>query len=233
MHSQLKLCYLFLILFCQNQVSTINLKFNSMFKPIPFERFINFHHEFQVDTIDICKQCGGKCETSKIGSLMPGEAEYVATNLTMNLDEFRDRYLDGINTPYGIVDVLKITPTCPFLGTDFSCSIKEFKPVLCETYPILFYIQKNKVNFYLDDWCPMVRHKDKIAQIFEKKGIPAIKRIGAEIKWYKAVETFDPLFFDYNKLHERRVTNKGYKIFSLEEVLSFEIFLTPPSLPKS
>ena len=204
-----------------------------MFKPIPSERFMKFHREFQLDTLDICKRCGGKCEKNKIGSLMPGEAEYVATNLTMNLDEFRDRYLDAINTPYGIVDVLKITHTCPFLGTNFSCSIKKLKFVLCETYPILFSIQKNKVNFYLDDWCPMVRHKDKLAQIFEKKGIPAIKRIGAEIKWYKAVATFDSLFFDYNKLHERRVTNKGYKIFSLEEVLSFEIFLTPPSLPEA
>src|SRR5688572_26956483 len=109
-----------------------------MFELIPIEKFAIFHQEFKGDTWDICERCGGKCEINKIGSLMPGEAEYIAGTLSCSVEDFRTMYLDGIVTPHGTVDVLKLKPGCPFLSPDFRCTIKDVKVVLCDVYPVVF-----------------------------------------------------------------------------------------------
>ncbi len=189
-----------------------------MFKSIPPERFAQFHREFQGDTWDVCERCGGMCEINKIGSLMPGEAEYIAASLRTPVLEFRNRYLDGIETPHGVVDVLKLKPGCPFLNPDFRCTIKDVKVVLCDAYPVVFEVVKNKVHFSLDEWCPIVRFVPELAEIFEKKAIPAIQNIDAPVAWYRAVEMFDGLCVDYNKLFKKRAGRLDYAILSLHQI---------------
>ena len=116
-------------------------KNRKMFTPIQKEFFRSFHHEFKLNTWDICAKCGGKCEINKVGSLMPGEAEYIAGEIGLDPDEFRDLYLDGIITPHGIVEVLKLKPGCPLLSPDYKCTIADHKVVLCEVYPVVFEVR--------------------------------------------------------------------------------------------
>jgi uncharacterized protein len=188
------------------------------FQTIGKEAFARFHAEFQGDTWDICGRCGGKCEINKIGSLMPGEAEYIAANLGVNLEEFRDTYLDGIVTRYGVVDVLKLKPGCPFLTPDFHCRIPDVKVVLCDVYPVVFRVCEDKVIFSLDPWCPIVRYIPELSKQFEAKGIPAIERLNGPVEWYRAVELYDGLCVDYNKLFALRRHNVGYVELTLQQV---------------
>lgn len=189
-----------------------------MFQKVAPERFAAFHREFQGDTWDVCTRCGGQCEISRLGSLMPGEAEYLAASLGHDLDAFRNAYLDGIATPYGVVDVLKLKPGCPFLSPSFSCTLAGVKVVLCDVYPVSFEVTGEKVRFFLDAWCPIVRHVPEVAQQFEEKGIAALKRLNAPVDWYRAVALYDELCVDYEKLFRMRADNLDYATLSLEQV---------------
>jgi hypothetical protein len=199
-----------------------------MFLSIPRERFRGFHEEFHGDTWDICARCGGKCEINKIGSLMPGEAEYIAAERGEAVGDFRDRYLDGIATPDGVVDVLKLKPGCPFLSADFRCTIPDVKVVLCDVYPVVFEVHGGEVRFSLDPWCPIVRLVPELARIFEEKGIPALRRIGAPTDWYRAVALYDGLCVDYDKLFAWRTEQPGYVVFSMEQVTASQAEDAPP-----
>jgi Fe-S-cluster containining protein len=190
------------------------------FEHIPAERFDAFHREFHGDTWDVCTRCGGQCEINKIGSLMPGEAEYIAASRKWDLDDFRARYLDGIATPYGVVDVLKIQPGCGFLDADFKCTIPDVKVVLCDVYPVVFGVEGDTVRFELDPWCPIVRFVPELARIFETGAIPAVSRIGAPVDWYRAVELYDSLCVDYHKLFALRASDRGYVTFTLDQIRS-------------
>jgi Fe-S-cluster containining protein len=159
---------------------------------------------------------------------MPGEADYIAAGLRVDKQEFRHMYLDGIITPYGVVDVLKIKPGCPFLSADFHCTIPNVKVVLCDVYPIVFQVHRNRVHFSLDPWCPIVRHVPELARQFEIKGIPAIVRLNCPVNWYRAVELYDSLCVDYDKLFALRVNDLGYVELTLEQVLTCQADNAPP-----
>jgi Fe-S-cluster containining protein len=189
-----------------------------MFKQIAPERFDAFHREFQGDTRDVCSQCGGKCEISRIGSLMPGEAEYIAASLGQDVTAFRNAYLDGIKTPFGVIDVLKLKPGCPFLSPSFHCTLAGVKVVLCDIYPVAFAVQDDQVRFFLDAWCPIVRHVPELARQFEDKGVPALRRLDAPATWYHAVSLYDDLCVDYRKLFALRAENLDYATLTLEDV---------------
>lgn len=198
------------------------------FPPIPAEQFERFHREFQGETWDICARCGGKCEINKIGSLMPGEAEYIADARGWNLEEFRNNYLDGIETPFGTVDVLKIKPGCPFLSADFHCTIPDVKVVLCDVYPVVFEVKGESVDFFLEEWCPIVRHVPELALRFEQLGIPALKKLDVPLDWFRAVECYDSLCVDYHKLFELRRHNLSYAVLTLEQILQCQDDDAPP-----
>ncbi len=189
-----------------------------MFEPLPHDRFARFHEEFQGDTWDLCTRCGGKCEINKIGSLMPGEAEFIAKSLGVPVDAFRQQYLDGIRTPFGVIDVLKMKPGCPFLDACFHCTIKNVKVVLCEVYPVVFEYVDGRIEFSLDAWCPIVRHAPALKRIFKVKAIPAIERLGCQVDWYRGVALYDLLSVDYHKLFAHRAHNLGYVTLDIEDL---------------
>ena len=192
------------------------------------ERFEDFHREFHGDTWDVCARCGGKCEIHKIGSLMPGEAEYIADDLGMPVPEFRDRYLDGIVTPIGLVDVLKLKPGCPFLSADYRCTIPDVKVVLCDVYPIVFEVGENDVAFMLDPWCPITRYVKELASVFERDAIPALRRLNAPLDWYRAVELYDSFCVDYDRIFALRESEPGYAILTLDAIATCQIDDTDP-----
>src|SRR5579875_2795660 len=174
---------------------------------VPFERFQAFHAAFDGERSgiwQICAQCGGRCEWHKIGSLMPGEKEYIAAYLGLPVDEFADAYLDGIATPRGTVDVLKLKLGCPFLDERYHCLLadKKIKPVLCEVYPVVFEVEEHTrpdgsqdlhVRFLVDEVdCPLMHatyqwknrtitnpHHQEYRTYFETIGIQRLADVAA------------------------------------------------------
>lgn len=199
------------------------------FSPIPAIRFKDFHRNFKLDTWSTCAKCGGQCEINKVGSLMPGEADFMAESICVSPIEFRNKYLDGILTPFGIVEVLKMKPGCPFLSSDYKCTITDIKVILCEIYPIVFEVGKSDVQFMLDDWCPIVRDYPNLRDTFEEKAIPAIRKLDAPLDWYRAVELYDALCVDYHKLSSRRDASlMDFAVVPIEVVRQCQADEEPP-----
>jgi hypothetical protein len=217
--------------------------------PLPFERFQAFHDAFDGEgngMWEICAKCGGKCEHHKIGTLMPGEKEFIAAQLQVSVAELEHRYLDRLVTPRGMVDVLKLVPGCPFLDQCFHCTLADshVKPVLCEVYPVIFDVQKVggsdeapelEVEFQVDELdCPLLhrtyRWSKGIVQnprwrsyreYFAGQGIERLARVGAPAAWYWIVAQYDNENFDYHALARlRKVPANRYDTFSLDELMS-------------
>jgi Fe-S-cluster containining protein len=184
----------------------------------------HYHKSFRGNTYDACFRCGGKCEKYKISSLMPGEKEFMAETLSLELNELENKYLSLINTPYGKIDVLKMKNNCNFLDEEFRCTAIPAKPVLCDTYPIVFSISKGSVQFIIDRHdCPMV-HWPEYAQAVEEfrtRGIAALRKIRVPLSWWKQVALFDEFDFDYVRIERELTRHAGYEEFCLEELLAY------------
>jgi len=184
----------------------------------------HYHKSFRGNTYDACLRCGGKCEKYKISSLMPGEKEFMARTLKLGMNELENTYLSLINTPYGKIDVLKMKDNCNFLDGEFRCTAIPAKPVLCDTYPIVFSISKGRVKFTVDRHdCPMV-HWPEYAQAiedFRTKGIAALRKIRVPLSWWKQVALFDEFDFDYVGIERELARHAGYEEFYLEELLAY------------
>jgi len=191
-----------------------------MWNPIPAARFDAFHSEFHGDTWDLCRTCGGRCEINKIGPLMPGESDYIAARMGLDIGTFKREFLDAVETPYGVVQVLKMKPECPCIDSEFKCTIREFKAVLCSTYPIVFEVKGGKVLFDLDPWCAIVSGKPETAIIFKEKGIAALEKLAAPADWYQAVACFDDFQVDYFKILKLRSGNMDFFSFTINDIRS-------------
>ena len=71
----------------------------------------------------------------------------------------------------------------------------------------------------IDEWCPITRDFRELACQFEKKAIPAIRRLDVPSEWYKAVELYDALVIDYHKLFKLRGPKKGFEVVPLQLVV--------------
>lgn len=196
------------------------------FQLISAKHFEEFHESFRGDTpqtFAVCTKCGGACEFNKIGTLMPGEREYMATVAGLSVADFSERYLDIIEMPDGMeLDVLRLINGCPFLdrGT-FACNCREYKVVLCEIYPIGFHVQEDRVHFAIDDWCPLADTL-RFRRHFLEAGILAISRLKVPVAWYRHVARYDDLHFDYVALEAYRTDRSKPQTFTLEELLRFQ-----------
>jgi uncharacterized protein len=222
-----------------------------MIAAIPFEKFERFHAAFDGEgngMWTICAKCGGRCEWHKIGSLMPGEKEYIASYLGLPVEEFAQTYLDGIETPLGTVDVLKLKLGCPFLDERYHCLLadKKVKPVLCEIYPVVFEVEEVAsegesqlhVQFMLDELdCPLMHATyhwndrtitnpqwQDYRHYFATTGIERIAAIGAPAEWYRIVAQFDGENFDYRALKQKRgVPVDQYATITLDDLMACSI----------
>ncbi len=79
----------------------------------------------------------------------------------MSLSEFKLKYLDVLKMDDGtLIHVLKLGELCPFLNTETElCECRDFKPVICKIYPVVFTVESGKVKFSIDDWCQLSRKK--------------------------------------------------------------------------
>jgi len=188
------------------------------------DRYASYHRTFFGDTYDACARCGGKCEKHKISTLMPGEKESMARVLRMPVRKLEARYLDRLDTPYGSVDILKAKDGCNFLDARSNCTARAAKPVMCDSYPVIFSIVRNRVTFRIDPvGCPMVRWKKYAHLVSDFKGnaIPALRRLRVPLAWWRIVALFDALDFDYVAIERELRHGPGYETFTLEEILGY------------
>lgn len=203
------------------------------FEPTPAECFAEYHRTFRGDTEDtfpVCKACGGACEYNKIGTLMPGEREYMAGIKGMPVAEFSERYLDIIVMNDGTeLDVLRLVDGCPFLDKEsrdgkpptYACTCRDFKVVLCDIYPIAFHFRGGKVRFEIDKWCP-IADTLPFRRHFLEVGVPAIERLPVPVTWYQHVARYDHLYFDYEKLQVSRRDPSRLNVYSFQELLTYQ-----------
>jgi Fe-S-cluster containining protein len=194
------------------------------FRPIPARYFAEFHRTFQGDTsatFMVCDKCGGACEFNKIGTLMPGEREYMARKIGLSASEFSRRNLDVLVMEDGTeLDVLRLINGCPFLKSG-RCTCREYKVVLCDIYPIGFHVRDGQVEFEVDDWCPLADTL-RFRAHFLDRAIAAVSRLPVPIEWYHHVERFDHLNFDYLALEAYRRDRSLPQTFTLDELLRFQ-----------
>jgi len=193
-----------------------------MIKSIPLEKFKSFHKKFKGDFFDICAICGGKCEYNKIGTLLPGEKEFIAKSIKKPLSILEDEYLDKLITPLGDVDVLKFVYSCPFLDNQFRCTIKNVKVVTCDIYPILLFDDNGSVGFRIDADC-LLSKDEKIRRYFLEIGIKCLKEPDIPVEWIKIIEQYDRYDFDYKEIEKMRKDRKKCETFYLENINRFRI----------
>ena len=54
------------------------------------QMYEGFHRMFSgsdQNTFNICRECGGACEHNKIGTLLPGEEEYMAEKMGISVSD--------------------------------------------------------------------------------------------------------------------------------------------------
>lgn len=172
-----------------------------IFKKIPIHIFENFHNLFSgstKNTFNICRECGGACEHKKVGTLLPGEKEYMAGKMGISVSEFEARFLDILEMDDGIqIHVLKLGELCPFLNTETDrCECTEFKPILCKIYPLVFTIKDKKVKFVVDDWCELSKNKE--CKSYFENAVPLFSTLLVPAEWFIYAACYDNLCFDYD-----------------------------------
>lgn len=191
------------------------------FKKIPTHIYESFHKKFSginENTFNTCKECGGACEYNKIGTLLPGEKEYMAKEMGISVYEFEVRYLDILKLDDGTrLSVLKLGKLCPFLNEESKeCECRNFKPIFCKVYPVVFTVEAEGIKFTIDNWCKLSRKK-AFRNYFEK-AILLLSSLPIPIEWFIHVASYDNFCFDYNRLEKYRSKEK-YEIFSIEKIL--------------
>ena len=216
---------------------------------IPFERFDAFHHAFNGEgngMWKVCAECGGRCEIHKVGTLLPGEKEYMAAKLKWSISELENRYLDRLITPRGTVDVLKIKPGCNFLDSCYHCTMADHnvKPILCDIYPVVIEADKLggtdeapelDVRFFVDELdCPLMHptytwkgrtitnpRYQVYRDYFENTGITLLKQLEVSAEFYWILAQYDSENYDYPALlNKRHVPVEQYDTLTLEDLTS-------------
>ncbi|HII02668.1 TPA: YkgJ family cysteine cluster protein [Methanosarcinaceae archaeon] len=193
-----------------------------IFEKVPINMFDDFHNIFSGSngkTFNICRECEGACEHNKIGTLLPGEKDYMASRLGISVREFEDLYLDILEMNDGTrIDVLKLGRLCPFLNRKtFECECREFKPILCKIYPVVFKVEGEGVNFIIDSWCQLSKKKE--CRNYFKNAIPLFSALPVPAEWFRYVVSYDDLCFDYDQLKTHRKGKKPCEVFYLQELL--------------
>ncbi len=195
-----------------------------IFKKIPIHIYESFHKMFggaNENTFKTCKECEGACEYNKIGTLLPGEKEYMAKEMGISAYEFEVRYLDILKMDDGTrLYVLKLGKVCPLLNKETKeCECRNFKPIFCKVYPVVFTVEAQKIKFTIDNWCKLSRKK--AFRTYFEKAIPLLSSLPIPVEWFTYVASYDNFCFDYNQL-EKYGSKKKYEIFSLDEILHSE-----------
>ncbi|MDX4063948.1 YkgJ family cysteine cluster protein [Aliarcobacter skirrowii] len=96
-----------------------------------------------------CESCGGKCCTGDSGYIWINivEIERLSKHLNLTIDEFSKKYLYKVRYKYSLKEI-ELEPNvyscCFFDNTNKMCSIYEFRPNQCRTFPFWDYFKTNK-----------------------------------------------------------------------------------------
>ena len=111
----------------------------------------------------ICMSCGSRCckrfdyKTWYV-QLTLRDIVRIAEGLREPIDEVVRKYVKIINYgTYMILTLKAVDGKCIFL-TDKGCSIQNFKPIACRTYPV--YIP----GTYIDPECPLSRYPELLEE---------------------------------------------------------------------
>jgi Fe-S-cluster containining protein len=185
--------------------------------------FENFHKKFKGESSigkKLCKECGGMCEKYKVCSLLPGEAEYMASKRNIPLQLFKDKYLDSVDVDGYSVDIIKCFKVCPFSTIGKTCAIKDYKPILCLIYP-LFITSEREIG--LDTNCRLVDDKD-LLDFFNDYGTQLLTDLEIPKEWLDAVSKYDEFDYDYDSLlYYRDSSLNQHKTYQLNDLLKYKL----------
>ncbi|MDO5046304.1 YkgJ family cysteine cluster protein [Campylobacter sp.] len=101
-----------------------------------------FEYEFDFSK---CSECGGKCCTGESGYIWisPCEIEALAGFLKLSVDEFKREFLQKCGYKFSIKEkIYKDGYACIFFDEiNQNCSVYEFRPKQCETFPFWDYFK--------------------------------------------------------------------------------------------
>ena len=94
-----------------------------------------------------CESCQGQCCTGESGYIWIDENEIkaLAKYLNLSFDEVKFKYLEKFGVRYSIKEsVYKNGYKCAFFDEkNLNCSIYEYRPKQCRTFPFWEYFKKN------------------------------------------------------------------------------------------
>ncbi len=108
-----------------------------------------------------CESCGGNCCIGESGYIWINklEIEALSKHLNLDVDKFVSIYLNKIGYKYSIKEVKLAQDNfaCCFFDLDKrQCSIYEYRPIQCRTFPFWDYFKKNRKEVFEE--CPAIRN---------------------------------------------------------------------------
>lgn len=105
-----------------------------------------------------CSSCGGRCCTGESGNIFisMGEQEALANHLNLSVELFRQQWCRKVGVRYSLQErVVNGSHDCiMFDRTRLCCSVYEFRPKQCRTFPFWDYFIKYPAE--LQKECPGV-----------------------------------------------------------------------------
>ena len=114
--------------------------------------FEKIHNDFDGMMLDLCTECGGKCEQNELTILLPGEEDFISKKLGMTKEDFLEQNCNKLLFKGFDIYILK-AGVCPFLNNEFRCDLEKAncKLVRCLLYPVLIGITElNAPKIFLD-----------------------------------------------------------------------------------
>ena len=117
----------------------------------------DFSYKFDANK---CSQCEGNCCIGESGYIWISKEEIdkLSNHLNLSQNELRDKYLKKVGYKYSIIErkIDEENYSCIFFDLDKKqCSIYEYRPVQCRTFPFWDYF-KNRVTEVQKE-CPAIK----------------------------------------------------------------------------
>ncbi|AYJ80197.1 zinc/iron-chelating domain-containing protein [Aliarcobacter cryaerophilus ATCC 43158] len=108
-----------------------------------------------------CESCAGNCCIGESGYIWINivEIEALSKYLGLTLDSFREKYLFKVGYKYSIkeVELLNNSFACCFFDLEKrKCSIYDYRPTQCRTFPFWEYFKNNEKEVYKE--CPAIKN---------------------------------------------------------------------------
>ena len=108
-----------------------------------------------------CESCAGNCCIGESGYIWINivEIEALSKYLGLTLDNFREKYLFKVGYKYSIKEVKlgENSFACCFFDLEKrKCSIYDYRPTQCRTFPFWEYFKNNEKEVYKE--CPAIKN---------------------------------------------------------------------------